>query len=310
MFNLSKPKKPFHKLFLNYPDVTEGDVFVTELACIDGDPLAPHLEAVNAVKILSKKSSLPLHLCFSGGLHSLVMLEAFLKAEVSFDISVLEFSGGFNDGEVAFAKEVLESLGLSYKVIDLPIVDFFLSGKFYDYSLNYGCLGPETTVVLWMFDQIHGVPILGSAPMLPGVFNGQKYWRGVPDENLSCLWRYFEKTGREGVPFFQLATPGLAASFSHQMLSNSEYSLGHLPDTWGRSELMQLYSESGFSMHTQVGKKSYAFDRLRHHFDFLFDGKNGYSFTRLFRVPLERLQRKHEMVHLRTHDSLDRMLGL
>lgn len=270
---------------IGYPDV-----YFSKLNCANR-PVQKSLDesVLAAQKIKAEAKNEKLNLCLSGGIDSEVMLQAFLKSGVDFEATVMRFHNGFNEFDIYNVFEMCESKNIKLSVIDIDILDFFESGRYFAYGEKYQCQSPQIATHLWLLDQIEGFPVLSGNFIYPQHTDNGIFYLGLPGDLHCTYFRYFEKQNRAGAPWFMIYTPELNQSFFKTPTIQKQVSLNidnQIPFTYQIK--CDIYNEAGFQVNPRPDKYT-GFEKVREHYDQLHNTTHGIKFDELFRRPLEKL---------------------
>lgn len=174
---------------------------------------------ITAQKIYDSSDLIP-NIMFSGGVDSEVVIQSFMQAKVPFNISILRFNDDLNLHDIAFAIHFCEKNDLKYDLIDINIINFW-EQDLYDYAMKSQCYTHQLCVIMWLADQIDGLPIMGSLPIPDKMFKrrSKDYIHNTTPYELNQQWdlwmsemilsipRYFILQDRDAVPYFFQYTP-------------------------------------------------------------------------------------------------------
>ncbi|AGH94333.1 hypothetical protein [Pseudobdellovibrio exovorus] len=265
------------------------DTFLVQCGALTREVETPFSEAVYCARYIHETQKEKIKLCLSGGIDSESMLQAFAAAKVPCEAVFLRFLNNLNQFDISTNIEKCEALGVSYSFVDLDVLHFFESGKFYEVAQHYACPSPQLAAHMWLLEQIDGIPILAGNPIAPIWKAEHWYFVGLPGELHTSYFNFFTINQRAGVPWFFLYSPELIASFlklevmqkyvNRQITREEEYTY---------SEKVKSYQQGGFRVQPRVNKFT-GFELVRQHYDKKHGRQYGTAFDELFRRPLEKL---------------------
>lgn len=228
-------------------------------------------------------------LCLSGGIDSEAMCRAFLQARVPFEVVFLRFKNDLNLFDIKTNIEFCESKNIKFSFVDLDIIDFYESGKYFEVAKNYECQSPQIAAHLWFLDQIDGVPCMSGNPIAPIWQKDKWFFMGLPGELHSTYFKYFYINNREGIPWFFIYSPEMIKSFL-----NLDFMKPYLnkqitqPSNYTYLEKCKSYIEGGFSVKPREDKFT-GFELVKKYYDEKYNTNHGKFFNEQFRKPLEKM---------------------
>ena len=246
------------------------------------------VESVLAAKKIADLAGEKPAICLLPGYESQLMFQSFWEAGVKFDAVVPKFKDDLNSDDVHGAVEMCLSRGIKPTIVEIDIIHFLESGKFFEYAEKYQCRAPEICLHMWLFDQIDSAPVLSGRFAVPLVHEGLVYWSGVPTDLHVPYFRYFEMNERAGEPWFFLNSVEFAVSY---LELNSFESFRKLElkttDTFNQHTLfVKACLEMGYDI-VAPEKPSTDFGKLKKFYDDKMALSNGDAFSSLFTLPLE-----------------------
>lgn len=180
-------------------------------------------ECYRAARLIHESSDEIANIMFSGGNESEIVVRSFLAQGLPFRVSILKFKNNINLHDISFAVVFCEQRGIEYDIIELDIKQF-LENDLYDYAERTKCPTPQLPSVMWLADQIDGLPILGSgepyvAKVVPDDYvpGESPYepseWVFQEKEKIQSWYRHFLIQKRPAVPGFFQYTPELMYMF-------------------------------------------------------------------------------------------------
>lgn len=181
-------------------------------------------ESLRAARLIRDSTDLPLHILFSGGSESEMVVRSFLAAGVPFRVSILRFEGGLNRHDIRYALDYCAEVGIEPDIVDLDLLRF-LETELWDYAELSHSVSPQFCSTMWLCDQIDGLPIIGGGEcflaseayvedgegLVPTGANSR--WNLWEREKVASWYRYFLVTGRPGIGGFFQYTPELMYAF-------------------------------------------------------------------------------------------------
>ena len=172
-----------------------------------------HQSALDAQYFYDNSILKKIILCLSGGIDSESMCRAFLQAQIPFEVVFLRFIKDLNLFDIKTNIEFCDAKNVKYSFVDLDIIDFYESGKYFEVAKKYECQSPQIAAHLWFLDQIDGVPCMSGNPIAPVWQNDKWFFMGLPGELHSTYFKYFYINNREGIPWFFIYSPEMIKSF-------------------------------------------------------------------------------------------------
>jgi hypothetical protein len=273
--------------------VSSRDALIVEIGKVTRPLQSARQEAGRAASLIAeeaKKQGQELWLCLSGGVDSECMARAFLDAGVLFRVAILRFEDGLNEFDIKDALRFCEENGVTFRIFDLDILDFFESGRYLYYAEKYRCRSPQLAAHHFLLEQIPGFPVLAwNVCSMYRARQSSRYRIALPDELYLSYHRFFETEKRPGVPFFFLYTPELFYSFFHTpTYRDLLHQVGPLRDQVFHYLLKcRIYRESGFEIEPREDKFT-GFEKVKKHYENTTAlGPNAFNLS--FRKPLEKL---------------------
>lgn len=261
--------------------VRVGEASLTHAPIFHAKEAAQHIHSL-------KSNGQKLILCLSGGIDSECMARAFLEAGVPFEVVFLKFQNRLNEYDIQTNVDFCIARNIPFKYIDLDIIDFFDSGKYFEIAMKYECQSPQLATHLWMLDQIDGVPCLSGNPIAPIWQKNRWFFVGLPGELHTTYFKYLMLNERAGVPWFFIYTPELIKSFFH-LPSMKPYLNQQIQsvEQYTYEEKCKGYREAGFDVRPRHNKFT-GFELVRDYYDQKYNTVCGMAFDEYFRRPLEK----------------------
>lgn len=229
-------------------------------------------------------------LCFSGGIDSQCMIQSFLEAKIDFKIYALKFKDNLNDQDVEHAKLFCRENNLELNEIEFDVIKF-LTRENFDYGVKYLSCSPHFNVHYKLFDILAnlghtGVCCGGIAPYKQTEGYGVNFTRNpfnfINYSNISN----FPAQGSflSFSPELAYALCFLTEPFDYQMkyLSANVFT-DHTQNRYLNK--ISAYKKAGYKIIPQDTKYT-GFEKVK---DYFRDKtKDGWSFEKLFRFPLEK----------------------
>ncbi len=228
-------------------------------------------------------------LCLSGGVDSEAMCRAFIAAKVNFQACFLRFKNNLNMFDLKTNIDFCDANSIKYSFVDLDIIDFLESGKYFSVALKYECQSPQIATHLWFLDQIDSIPCLSGNPIVPVWQNEKWFIVGLPGELHSTYFKYFYINNREGIPWFFIYSPELIKSFfSLRCMRPYLDKKITQPSQYTYLEKCKSYLEGGFLVKPREDKFT-GFELVKKYYDERHKTTHGQAFNNLFRKPLEEI---------------------
>ncbi len=245
--------------------------------------------ALDAEYFYNTSSLKKIILCLSGGIDSESMCHAFLQAQIPFEVVFLRFKNDLNLFDIKTNIEFCATSSIKYSFVDLDIIDFYESGKYFEVAKKYECQSPQIAAHLWFLDQIDGVPCLSGNPIAPIWKNNKWFFLGLPGELHSTYFKYFLINNREGVPWFFIFSPEMIKSFLKlncmRPYLNKQITLAA---DYNYLEKCKSYDEGGFRVKPREDKFT-GFELVKKFYDEKYKTNYGIAFNEHFRLPLEKI---------------------
>lgn len=171
-------------------------------------------ECIETARLIRSNTNLPIHVMFSGGIDSEVVVRSFHAAGIPICAAILRFKDDLNLHDIRYAVDSCEALAIPYRFYDLDLLKFW-EAEVYEYAARTYCLSPQLCSTMWLVDQIDGYPVMGSAECYlvkrlpegyqPGISPYERSpWDMYEKELIAAWYRHFQIRDREGAPgFFQ-----------------------------------------------------------------------------------------------------------
>lgn len=237
-----------------------------------------------------------LALAFSGGVDSQCMVQCFVEAKIDFDLFILRFKNCLNMQDVSHAIAYCEKNDLSYKIIDIDVLNF-LSIFNYEYATRYQSASPHFNVHYKLFDMImkegyDGVVAGGNTPLYTSSFNS---WGIGYNRNAQNYINYSNISGFKCQGNFLSYYPKLTWAISLLTPPVTDYNPARSNFTmqerqyWEDYRYLQKlrgYKRAGFNVIPQSQKYT-GFELVKRHLE--EKTGDGWSFEKLYRHPIEKL---------------------
>lgn len=160
-----------------------------------------------------------INILLSGGIDSEIVARSFLLARKPFKCIIYRFNDDINLHDICYAISFCETYEIDYEIIDINIHNFFKSSskknefryKVFDYGFKGQCVSPQLSTILYMADQVRGIPIIGSGECYLQKENGS--WFLYEQEKVASLYKYFWLTKGPAIPGFFQWNPEIMLSF-------------------------------------------------------------------------------------------------
>jgi len=245
--------------------------------------------AIEASKIVGMNPAL----CFSGGIDSQCMLQAWSEADLKFDVYTLKFKNNLNIQDVQHAENFCKQYNVELKIIEIDIISF-LNRENFDYALKYDSVSPHFNTHYKLFDILKskgysGVCCGGSVPIRNGLDNS---WGSNFNRNPLNFIKYTEISQFPCVGNFLSFYPDLswglalltpAINLQHGTYINYEQTVRDFKETERYSDKCLGYRRGGFKIKEQSQKYT-GFELVKKHLENLTN--NGWEFEVRYRHPL------------------------
>jgi hypothetical protein len=251
---------------------------------------------IKAASNLSETIGNKIGLCFSGGVDSQCMIQAFVEAKIDFDIYTLRFNNGLNSQDINHAIKYCEKFNLKLNIIDIDVLNF-LSIHNHEYGIRYNSTSPHFNVHYKLFDILadkgyDGVVTGGNAPLFT---TSDNLWGTNYNKNAHNYINYTKISGFKCQGNFLSYYPKL--SWAIGLLTPPM--IGYRPHKSNFSEGERLrwenlrytqkihgYRNAGFDVLPQ-NQKYTGFELVKKHLE--TKTNDGWTFEKLYRHPLERI---------------------
>ncbi len=180
-------------------------------------------ECLRTAQTIRQNTKAPIHIMFSGGVDSEVVLRSFVESKIEVSAAILRFKNDLNIHDISWAVIACEALQVPYRFYDLDILNFWENQAF-KYATPTYCVTPQLISTMWLVDQIDGYPVMGSAECLfvkdvpqdyqPGISPYERSeWSLWEKERIAAWYRHFIVRNREGCPGFYQYTPEIMLSY-------------------------------------------------------------------------------------------------
>lgn len=168
-------------------------------------------ECCRAAELVYAQRTAPLKLMYGGGLDGEYALSVFRHLGIPITPCIMQTAYNYHD--TLYAYRFLESRNIAYERVDLDYDLFVKSGRIVDIALQaetstVGCLAN-----LWMTQQLDGDVLTGDAPPYIRLNQQSNTWMVGEAEYEAAQFRYWQKMGTTGTPFFMGYTTEQWCSF-------------------------------------------------------------------------------------------------
>ncbi len=186
--------------------------------------LSFHDECLETARVIRSRTNLPLHVMFSGGADSEVVVRSFAEAGIEIEAAILKFKDDINDHDIQWAIKACKNLNVPYRFYELDLLKFWAEG-YQTYSDPTYCISPQLLPTMWLADQIQGYPIMGSGecflvrtdapdPQEPARTDYPAAdWELYEKEKIAAWYRHFMIRNKEACPGFFQYTPEIILSY-------------------------------------------------------------------------------------------------
>lgn len=178
-------------------------------------------ELINNVKAMRDYYTGQFDVLYSGGVDSEVILRIFKELRIPHNTIVVRYKDGYNQREISYALESLESLNIPYKVIDFDLKHFYENDA-YDLCKKSSCIRVgRVNHVKFCVDFCDNIPVMGEGDIYWYRTHGIDYtkpteWKFLVSEASHNCNSYLTSLGRENVCDFYEFTPELIKAYNQQ----------------------------------------------------------------------------------------------
>lgn len=181
-------------------------------------------ECVRAAHLVSESTDLPIHVLFSGGSESEMVVRSFVEAGLPFRVSVLRYQGGLNEHDICYALDYCREVGIDPDIVDLDLLKFWET-ELFDYAELSHSVSPQFCPTMWLCDQIDGLPVIGGGECFLAAADydegggsrpvrlGDPRWFLWEREKVASWYRFLMIRNRPGLGGFFQYTPELMWAF-------------------------------------------------------------------------------------------------
>lgn len=272
-------------------DLVSGHEMRVHIGNTRRSPLLLIDEAAAAAREIYEKMPKPIVLCLSSGIDSQCLYQAFVRAQVPFEIATFRYHckdlPDLNIEDTIWNFNNLRFSGHRFQDINIDLFDFYFGTEHWKIADESQCQSPQLTCHMKGMSLVEGTPVLSWN--IPNIFrtkNGNPAIN-VPNSKYFAYHRFLQSRKMPGVPFFFLYTPELFFSSLSMKTMRKLYQRCHNEDrslTYVRK--MRAYQQGGFSPEFMQKRKLTGFEKFK---DWLADYTGGVEWTYdlLYRTPLE-----------------------
>lgn len=202
---------------------SKDQIFTVDYLGCSHEPGSWKDECLIAAEKIYESTDLPINILFSGGIDGEAGVRIFSELGVPFKVSIMKFKDNLNLHDISYAIIYCEQHNIKYDIIELDLIKF-LEQDMFDYAISAEVCHPTVLPILWLVDQIDGLPIItagehtmekevpdgyvpGESPYEPGV------WTLNTKEVYSSWYKHFINQDRPGIPRFYEYSPEMMYSF-------------------------------------------------------------------------------------------------
>lgn len=325
------PFKPFYNNWLNvdslfidttfqsdnvFPLITNLTMDFYESLKFDVDSLKNY--RTDAVKKTVDMLGDKIALCFSGGVDSQCMVQAFAECEVNFDVYTLVFKNNLNIQDVKSARNYCNKNNIKLNEIELDVVRF-LTFENYDYGIKYKSASPHFNTHYKLYDILADMGYTGvCSGGHPLAKNKDEYGINFTRNQLNFI-NYSQISGFPCQGSFLSFTPELAWSLcllenDYNFDTDWKWKMGQMTseqrlirDKIIYDTKIQGYIRAGFNIIPQDQKYT-GFEFVKTYFENL--SGDGWEFEKRFREPLEKIFKAPHLTKLHLSDEILKKLKL
>jgi len=199
------------------------DIWHVKYGRCERDPSDFRSECVNAARLIREATTLPIYICFSGGMDSEIVVRSFMEANIPITCLIASFDD-LNQHDISYAFEFCSRHSLPYEVHRINIPRFWKEDLM-EYAIKTNCISPQLPVIMWLADKVKGHVVLGSGECYM-VRNEKSIWELWEKEKIASWYRHFMVSDKEGTPGFFQYTPELMLSFITDDVINMDLNIG------------------------------------------------------------------------------------
>lgn len=192
------------------------DTFTAEYGAITQDGNLNWRKAnEKAAREIHERRHGELYLLLSGGTDSEICLKSFLDQKIPLKTITLRYQDVDHSQEMQDVERLVAAHNLDHEYVDISLMDFVQSPKFYATIDAVQCVSPIIGCQLWLANQVPGTPIIAQgevdlkkqvpADYVPGVSPYEpSSWFLYESERLCSIYQNFILKNKTAIPgFFQ-----------------------------------------------------------------------------------------------------------
>lgn len=202
---------------------SKDDIWIVDHGKCSHKPSSFKDECIIAAKKIYDSTDLPINIMFSGGIDGEVAIRSFLQARIPFQVFIMRFNDDLNLHDMSFAIIFCERNNIKYTLVDLNLITF-LENEGYKYAEQTQSWHPTMLPIMWLTDQVDGLPIITSGEItlkkqisddyIAGVSQYEKsQWDMCCKELIHSFSLHFIYQDRPAIPKFFEYTPEILYSF-------------------------------------------------------------------------------------------------
>ena len=192
---------------------SEDDNFFVHYGSIRREIKSFKEEMLITAKLIKEKSGgKPLWVLCSGGMDSEVVLRSFIESHIIVNVAIARFENDLNEHDIRYAIDFCKSNNIHFELFDINVESFW-EKELEDYAVPISCISPQFPIVLWLMDQVDGIPIIGSGDSFLARYVNSNTFYFYEREKFFSYYFHLMRRKRFGVPAFLQYTPELLLSF-------------------------------------------------------------------------------------------------
>lgn len=254
-------------------------------------------------------------LCFSGGIDSQAMIQAWLEAGLKFDVAIGVFENNLNEQDVHHAKLFCDKLGMVPVLVNIDVITF-LTRENLMFGEKYRCTSPHFNTHYKLFDILRDMGYTGICCGGTAFAKGKEDWGPVPSP---AQMNYVEYVRLNEFPVIgnflgydpklcwtiALLTPPHDTTWYNRTLTSKEQLLDDNERRY-KSKVIG-YQNHGFDILPQPQKYT-GFELVKDYFENKYN--DGWYFEKKFRHPLEKKFGNARGELVLTDEQLDKINSL
>lgn len=193
-------------------------------------------ECIQAARLIHRKL-LPgqkIRLCFSGGIDSEVMVQAFMFAEIPFECIIFRLGKNQNQHDIDFATAFCKRFGIAYEIVDIDILGFLNKKQHYEYCEAYQVKELAIMILMNGMDTINRkdyVYLMGGELYLVKKYDLASYYDSEDSNRYRYAWKHFVRENND-LSLFKFSQKRNFNLISEFFSYTPEIMYSYLTDPW------------------------------------------------------------------------------